>query len=161
MAATLAIPRQSWSPVATVAAVAAVLLAVPVLVVLSSVFSPSRETWAHLASTVLPEYIGNTLWLTLGVGIGVTLTGVATAWLTTLCRFPGRGFFEWALILPLAVPAYVMAYAYTDFLQFTGPVQTWLRGAFGWGRSDYWFPEIRSVSGAAFIFSFVFYPYVY
>lgn len=158
---TIAIRRQNWNVIAAVAAVAACVLAVPVIVVLSSVFAPSRETWAHLSATVLPEYIGNTLWLTLWVGIGVTVIGVATAWITTLCRFPGRGFFEWALILPLAVPAYVMAYAYTDFLQFTGPVQTWLRSYFGWGPRDYWFPDIRSVGGAAVIFSFVFYPYVY
>jgi iron(III) transport system permease protein len=78
-----------------------------------------------------------------------------------MCRFPGHGVFEWALILPLAVPAYVMAYAYTDFFQFAGPVQTWVRALFGWGPRDYWFPEIRSLGGAAVIFSFVFYPYVY
>jgi iron(III) transport system permease protein len=160
---TAAIPArgQNWNLIVVAAAVAACLLAVPVVVVLGSVFTPSRETWAHLSSTVLPEYIGNTLWLTLWVGVGVTVIGVATAWLTTMCRFPGRGFFEWALILPLAVPAYVMAYAYTDFLQFTGPVQTWLRGYFGWGPREYWFPDVRSVEGAAVIFSFVFYPYVY
>ena len=153
--------RQAWNAVTVTAILAAGLLAVPVLVVLASVFTPSGETWRHLAATVLPEYIGNTLWLMLGVGIGVTVTGVATAWLTTGCRFPGRGFFEWALILPLAVPAYVMAYAYTDFLQFTGPVQTWLRASFGWGPREYWFPEVRSIGGAALIFSAVFYPYVY
>lgn len=152
---------RGWNAVSVAAAVAAGVLAVPVLVVLSSVFTPSGDTWAHLVATVLPEYIRNTLWLMLWVGIGVTAIGVATAWLTTMCRFPGRGFFEWALILPLAVPAYVMAYAYTDFLQFTGPVQTWLRGYFGWGPRDYWFPDVRSVGGAAAIFSFVFYPYVY
>jgi iron(III) transport system permease protein len=161
LAAGITLRRPNWNGIAAVAGIAACLLAVPVIVVLGSVFMPSRETWAHLSATVLPEYIANTLWLTLGVGVGVTVIGVATAWLTTMCRFPGRGFFEWALILPLAVPAYVMAYAYTDFLQFTGPVQTWLRGYFGWGRADYWFPEVRSVGGAAFIFSFVFYPYVY
>jgi iron(III) transport system permease protein len=153
--------RQAWNGVTITAILAAGLLAVPVLVVLASVFTPSGETWRHLAATVLPEYIGNTLWLMLWVGIGVTVTGVATAWLTTECRFPGRGFFEWALILPLAVPAYVMAYAYTDFLQFTGPVQTWLRASFGWGPREYWFPEVRSIGGAALIFSAVFYPYVY
>jgi iron(III) transport system permease protein len=153
--------RHNWNVIATVAAIAACVLAVPVIVVLSSVFTPSWETWTHLSATVLPEYISNTLWLVLWVGIGVTVIGVAAAWLTTMCRFPGRGFFEWALILPLAVPAYVMAYAYTDFLQFTGPVQTWLRSYFGWGPRDYWFPDIRSVGGAAVIFSFVFYPYVY
>ncbi len=143
------------------AAVAAGVLAVPVIIVLASVFAPAGATWAHLASTVLPEYIANTLWLVLGAGVGVTVIGVATAWLTTLCRFPGRGFFEWALILPLAMPAYVMAYAYTDFLQFAGPVQGWLRATMGWGPKDYWFPEVRSLGGAALIFSFVFYPYVY
>ncbi len=153
--------RMDWSALTIAAIAAAGLLAVPVAVVLGSVVTPAGETWSHLAATVLPEYIGNTLWLMLGVGVGVSVIGVATAWLTTLCRFPGRGFFEWALILPLAVPAYVMAYAYTDFFQFTGPVQTWLRSAFGWGPRDYWFPEVRSIGGAAVIFSFVFYPYVY
>jgi iron(III) transport system permease protein len=129
--------------------------------VLGSIFLPTGETWAHLMATVLPEYVANTLWLMLGVGLGVITIGVSAAWLTTMCRFPGHGFFEWALILPLAVPAYVMAYAYTDFLQFAGPVQSWLRASFGWGARDYWFPEIRSLGGAAVIFSFVFYPYVY
>jgi iron(III) transport system permease protein len=160
------LPRSRGRPhrgglISAAAGVAATLLAVPVIIVLGSVFAPAGETWSHLASTVLGEYIANTLWLVLWVGIGVTTIGVATAWLTTLCRFPGRGFFEWGLILPLAMPAYVMAYAYTDFLQFAGPVQTWLRGWEGWGPRDYWFPEIRSLGGAAVIFSFVFYPYVY
>jgi len=150
-----------WNALTVAAIAAAGLLAVPVAVVLGSLVTPAGDTWRHLAATVLPEYIGNTLWLMLGVGIGVSVIGVSTAWLTTLCRFPGRGFFEWALILPLAVPAYVMAYAYTDFFQFTGPVQTWLRAAFGWGPRAYWFPEVRSIGGAAVIFSFVFYPYVY
>lgn len=152
---------RGWNTVSLLASVAAGVLAVPVVVVLGSIFTPSGETWAHLAATVLPEYIANTLWLLLGVGFGVTAIGVATAWLTTMCRFPGHGFFEWALILPLAVPAYVMAYAYTDFLQFTGPMQTGLRAWFGWGPREYWFPDVRSLGGAAIIFSFVFYPYVY
>src|SRR5688572_21290663 len=152
-------PSANW--VSAAAAMAAGVLAVPVVIVLASVFAPAGSTWAHLASTVLPEYIANTLWLTAGAGIGVTIIGVSAAWLTTLCRFPGRGFFEWALILPLAMPAYVMAYAYTDFLQFAGPVQTWLRETMGWGPKEYWFPEVRSLAGAAAIFSFVFYPYVY
>ena len=153
--------RGSSNAITLAATVAASLLAVPVLVVLGSVFLPGGDTWRHLTATVLPEYVENTLWLMLWVGIGVTVMGVATAWLTTLCRFPGRGFFEWALILPLAVPAYVMAYAYTDFFQFAGPVQTWLRAYFGWGPRDYWFPDVRSLGGAAVIFTCVFYPYVY
>jgi iron(III) transport system permease protein len=159
----LALPSRSgnWNAVTLFAGLAAAVLAVPVLVVLGSVFTPSGDVWAHLVATVLPEYVSNTLWLMAGVGIGVSVIGVATAWLTTMCRFPGRGLFEWALILPLAVPAYVMAYAYTDFLQFTGPVQSALRAWFGWGARDYWFPEVRSLAGTSAIFSFVFYPYVY
>ena len=153
--------RLEWNAVTLAAIAIAGVLAVPVVVVISSVFAPFGEAWGHLAATVLPEYIANTLWLMLGVGVGVSVVGVGTAWLTTMCRFPARGVFEWALILPLAVPAYVMAYAYTDFLQFTGPVQTWLRAAFGWGPREYWFPDVRSLGGAAVIFTFVFYPYVY
>ena len=139
----------------------AVLLAMPVVVVLANVFVPSQGTWAHLAATVLPEYVANTLWLLAGVGAMVIFGGVATAWLVTTCRFPGQRLFEWALILPLAMPAYIMAYAYTDFLQFTGPVQTWLRELTGWQAREYWFPEIRSVGGAIAMLGLVLYPYVY
>lgn len=153
--------RPQWNALTVLACAAAGLMAVPVVVVLGHVFLPAADTWQHLARTVLPEYISNTLWLMVRVGAGVIAIGVSTAWLTTMCRFPGRSFFEWALVLPLAVPAYVMAYAYTDFFQFTGPVQSALRAYFGWGIRDYWFPEVRSLGGAAFIFSFVFYPYVY
>src|SRR3990170_6442022 len=112
---------------AAITTLIAVLLAVPVVVVLANVFMPSEGTWAHLAGTVLPEYVANTLWLLAGVGGMVIFGGVATAWLVTMCRFPGQRLFEWTLILPLAMPAYIMAYAYTDFLQFSGPLQTWLR----------------------------------
>ena len=109
----------------------ALLFALPVLSVVSSVFVASGGAWAHLASTVLPGYIVNTLILALAVGIGVPLIGTGTAWLVTMCRFPGRRLFEWALILPLAVPAYVMAYTYTDFLQVAGPLQSGLRALTG------------------------------
>ncbi|MEN3353316.1 MAG: iron(III) transport system permease protein, partial [Betaproteobacteria bacterium] len=118
-------------------------------------------TWSHLAATVLPDYIANSLMLMAGVAFGVVIGGVSTAWLTVMCRFPGRRFFEWALLLPMAVPAYVMAYAYTDFLQFAGPVQTWLRAVTGWGPREYWFPDMRSLGGAAIMLSLVLYPYVY
>jgi iron(III) transport system permease protein len=138
------------------------LAAVPVLAVFLAVLSGgSGDTWRHLAATVLPEYVGNTLILCLGVGLGVASIGVTTAWLTTMHDFPGRRFFEWALILPLAVPAYVMAYVYTDFLQFVGPVQSFLRESFGWRAADYWFPDVRTVGGAVAMFMFVLYPYVY
>ena len=139
----------------------AVLLAVPVVVVLANVFLPSEGTWAHLAGTVLPEYVANTLWLLAGVGGMVIFGGVATAWLVTMCRFPGQRLFEWTLILPLAMPAYIMAYAYTDLLQFAGPLQTWLRELTGWQAREYWFPEIRSVGGAIAMLGLVLYPYVY
>jgi len=139
----------------------AVLLAVPVVVVLANVFAPGQGAWAHLAATVLPEYIANTLCLLAGVSVMVIFGGVSTAWLVTTCRFPGQRMFEWTLILPLAVPAYIMAYAYTDLLQFTGPVQTWLRAVSGWHAREYWFPEIRSVGGAIVMLGLVLYPYVY
>jgi len=137
------------------------LFAIPVLSVLVNVFVPGSGTWRHLADTVLSSYVANTMWLVLGVGFGVVLGGVGTAWLVTMYRFPGRKIFEWALILPLAVPAYVMAYAYTDLLQFAGPVQSLLREATGWGARDYWFPEVRSLGGAIVMLTLVLYPYVY
>ncbi len=140
----------------------AALIGLPVASVLTNIFSGGTgATWQHLASTVLPEYLGNTLWLCLGVGLGVIVVGVATAWLTAMHDFPGRRIFEWALVLPLAVPAYVLAYVYTDFLQFVGPLQSGLRETFGWSRADYWFPDVRSPGGAVTMFVFVFYPYVY
>jgi iron(III) transport system permease protein len=145
----------------TIAIALAALLALPVAVVLVNVFTPTQGTWAHLASTVLPDYVRNSLLLMLGVAVGVIVGGVSTAWLTVMCRFPGRRLFEWALLLPMAVPAYVMAYAYTDFLQFAGPAQTWLRELTGWGPRDYWFPDVRSLEGAVIMLSFVLYPYVY
>ena len=138
------------------------LVALPVLAVLAQVLSTGTgDTWSHLVSTVLPDYIGSTLWLCLGVGVGTASMGVGAAWLVTRYEFPLRGTLEWALVLPLAVPGYVMAYTYTDLLQFVGPVQTALREAFGWGRADYWFPDVRSLGGAVVLFSLVLYPYVY
>ena len=97
----------------------------------------------------------------LGVGTGVLIIGVGTAWLVTMCRFPGRRTMEWALLVPMAVPAYVIAYTYTGLFEFAGPVQTALREASGWTRQDYWFPEIRSLGGAITMMTLVFYPYVY
>ncbi|HMU99975.1 MAG TPA: iron ABC transporter permease [Rhodocyclaceae bacterium] len=140
----------------------AVLAAVPVASVGFNLFAGGTSaTWAHLAQTVLADYVQNSLLLCLGVGLGVAIFGVATAWLTAMHEFPGRRFFEWALVLPLAMPAYVMAYVYTDFLQFVGPVQTALRETFGWSHGDYWFPDIRTLPGAVLMFVCVLYPYVY
>ena len=113
----------------------AALAAAPIASVWANLFAGGTgDTWSHLAATVLPEYVANTLWLCLGVGIGVIVVGVAAAWLVTMHDFPGRQVFEWALVLPLAVPAYVMAYTYTDLLQYVGPVQSGLRESFGWQK---------------------------
>ncbi len=138
------------------------LCALPVASVLVNLFAEGTPgVWGHLAQTVLPEYAANTFWLLIGVGIGVVTVGVTTAWLTTMHEFPGRRVFEWSLILPLAMPAYVIAFVYTDFLQFVGPVQTSLRDVTGWSKEDYWFPDVRSLGGAIAMFILVLYPYVY
>ena len=151
-----------FSPLLLVGLTVALLAGLPVASVGLNLFAGGTSaTWGHLSSTVLPEYIANSLWLCLGVGLGVGVVGVMTAWLTAMHDFPGRRVFEWALVLPLAVPAYVMAYVYTDFLQFVGPVQTFLRDSFGWEHGDYWFPDIRTLPGAIVMFVCVLYPYVY
>jgi iron(III) transport system permease protein len=137
------------------------LFLLPILTVAAQFLRPDRGSWAHLAATVLPDYLANTFWLVLGVGLLVPAIGTGTAWLTTHCRFPGRRLFVWALILPLAVPGYVMAYAYTDALEVAGPLQSWLRLTFGWQVGDYWFPDVRSLGGAIALLSLVLYPYVY
>ena len=140
----------------------AVLVALPLLAVGANLFAGGTgETWGHLMATVLPEYVANSVWLCLGVGIGVASMGTGAAWLVALNDFPGRRIAEWALLLPMAMPAYVLAYTYTDFLQFVGPLQTGLRESFGWQKGDYWFPEVRSLGGAIVLFSCVLYPYVY
>jgi iron(III) transport system permease protein len=157
-----ALRRRGPGALAVSAAAVAAVVAAPILSVCAAVFAGGTEgTWRHLASTVLPEYVASTLWLCAGVGAGAAVVGVATAWLVTMHDFPGRRAFEWALVLPLAVPAYVMAYAYTDLLQFAGPVQGWLRAATGWGAGEYWFPDVRSLPGAVAMFVLVLYPYVY
>jgi iron(III) transport system permease protein len=114
-----------------------------------------------MAETVLGEYLLNTALLCVGVAALALVMGAGTAWLVTMYRFPGQRILNWALVLPLAAPAYVLAYAYTDLLQVTGPVQTALRDLTGWGVRDYWFPNVRSVGGAAFVLASALYPYVY
>ena len=141
--------------------VIAFLVATPVLFVVSNVFVDSGDIWEHLAQTVLWRYITNSLLLMIGVGCGVLVIGVGTAWLVTMCSFWGSRLFEWALLLPLAAPAYVLAYTYTDFLDYAGRVQTELRDLFGWNYGDYWFPNIRSIGGAIAMLILVLYPYVY
>lgn len=138
------------------------LVALPVFAVLYLALFPDDNIWPHLLNTTLPIYLNNTFQLMLGVSILTLLIGVSTAWLVTMCQFPGRRFFEWALLLPFAVPAYVIAYVYTDLLDYAGPLQVFLRSAFGWeNAADYWFPTIRSLPGAIVMISLVLYPYIY
>ena len=137
------------------------VVALPIVSVLASFLGGFGETWSHIAATALPRYVLNTALLLALVTFGVVSMGVVSAWLVTAYRFPGRDLLEWALLLPLAMPAYVMAYAYTDWLQFTGAVQTALREVTGWQAREYWFPEVRSLPGAAVMLSCALYPYVY
>lgn len=147
----------------SLAIVCGALVALPVLSVFASFWraGESAETLQHLMATVIPAALLETSLLGLIVTLGVVSVGAATAWLVATCDFIGRRIFEWALLLPLAMPAYIVAYAYTDYLQYAGPLQQFLRDSFGWQRGDYWFPEIRSLAGAAFVFIVVLYPYVY
>ena len=134
----------------------------PVAGLLWAAVGTDENIWQHLLDSVLPNYIINSLILMTGVCLGVTLVGTCTAWLIANCRFPGHKIFGWMLILPLAMPAYVMAYVYTDFLEYSGPLQTALRLIFSWENSnEYWFPEVRSHGGAIVLLSLVLYPYVY
>ncbi|HHP7231007.1 MAG TPA: ABC transporter permease [Xenococcaceae cyanobacterium] len=140
----------------------ALIIATPVIFVFSSVFTDAGAIWQHLLETVLIDYITNSLLLMVGVGIGVLIIGVGTAWLVTMCNFGGSSWLEWLLLLPLAAPAYLLAYAYTNLLDYFGAVQTTLRSIFGWTSvQDYWFPNIRSLWGAMVMLILVLYPYVY
>ena len=152
----------NWNNSSIFASLIALLIIAPVFAIFYSAFLGDTSLWPHLFSTVLPRYISNTIILMLGVGLLSTLLGVSTAWVVTRYNFFGKKFFQWALLLPAAVPAYIIAYTYTDFLEYAGPVQKILRGFFNYqNSSEYWFPEIRSMEGAIFVMSFVLYPYVY
>ena len=140
----------------------AFMIGLPIVAVFYLALYPEENIWPHLLSTVLPGYISNTLILMFGVGLLSLFMGVGSAWLVTMCKFPGRKILEWALLLPFAVPAYVIAYVYTDLLEYAGIVQGSLRSIFGWqSPGDYWFPAIRSMGGAITMMSLVLYPYVY
>ena len=143
------------------AGLVAALCLLPMLAVALAALTGGTDTLAHLAGTVLGRYTLTTLVLVLVTGSGAFAIGTACAWLVTMTRFPGRRALEVALVLPLAFPAYVLAYAYTDVLDHPGVVQTTLRALTGWGPRDYWFPEIRSTGGAAAMLTLVLYPYVY
>lgn len=143
----------------------ALVLGLPLFVVVFALIEllvgGDYTTIGHLWRTVIPEYVSHSVWLMLGVAVGVITLGVSTAWLTTSCRFPGQKILSWALLLPLAMPAYITAYTYTGMLDYSGPVQDTLRSVFGWSYGDYWFPQIRSLGGAIVVLSLVLFPYVY
>ena len=151
--------RAGW--LGPVAWAVAGIVALPMVAVALAAMLGGTQTLTGLAGTLLPRYAGATLRLALVVAAGTFALGTGTAWLVTACRFPGRRALEVALVLPLAFPAYVLAYAYTHLLDHPGAVQTLLRDVTGWGPRDYWFPEIRSEGGAALMLVLVLYPYVY
>ncbi len=137
------------------------ILAAPVGLVFVSLFFPQPEIWQHLYSTVLSDYIVNSLVLAFGVGILVIVIGTVLAWCIARYEFAGRKQLQWLILLPMAMPAYIIAYTYTGLLDFAGPVQTFLRETFHWQHGDYYFPDIRSLPGAIIMLSLVLYPYVY
>ncbi|SDN37866.1 iron(III) transport system permease protein [Lutimaribacter pacificus] len=148
-----------WSAGAVL--IAAVVLA-PILSVLVIALTPKENIWPHLISTTLPRYLGNTAVLMLSVGVLSGMVGTGAAWLITRYRFFLSRWLEWLLLLPLAIPAYVGAYALVDLLEYAGPVQTGLRQLMGWQSArDYWFPEIRSMGAAIAVLTAALYPYVY
>ena len=134
----------------------------PIIAIAVIAFQPSGDTWPHLIENVLPGAVQSTVGLMLGVGLITLVIGTGTAWLVTMYRFPGRRYFQWLLILPMAMPTYIIAYCYLELFDYSGGVQTGMRGLFGWRNAqDYWFPDIRSLGGAIFVMSAVLYPYVY
>lgn len=154
--------RLRISPWSIGAALIALIVVAPISAVFWMALHPVDNIWPHLISTTLPRYLSNTLILMLSVGFLAACMGSGTAWLVTRYRFPFVGWLQWALLMPLAIPAYVGAYALVDFLEYAGPVQTGLRGLFGWQTSrDYWFPEIRSMGAAVIVLSVALFPYVY
>ncbi|MGB5068854.1 MAG: iron ABC transporter permease, partial [Albidovulum sp.] len=146
----------SWGAVGIAA-----LIVIPILSVLVLALSPTENIWPHLLATTLPRYLANTAILTVGTAFLAAAMGAGAAWLITMYRFPGAWLLEWLLLLPLAIPAYVGAYALVDFLDYSGPVQGALREVMGWSSArDYWFPQVRSRTAAIFVLAAALYPYV-
>ncbi|WP_376089021.1 ABC transporter permease [Roseomonas sp. CCTCC AB2023176] len=154
-------PRRRRPLWALAAFPAAALVAAPVLSVLGTAIAPADATWRHIVHTTLPDYLLNSLLLALLVGLMTASAGAIAAWLVTACRFPGRRVLEVALLLPMAMPAYVCGYTYTWLLDVAGPAQTLFRDVTGLQWGQYPFPEIRSLPGAAVVLAMVLYPYVY
>lgn len=158
------LPARYRVPAGWTAAVVAILLllTLPIATIVALAVSPTDNIWPHLLSTVLPGSLADTLLLSAGTALASLVVGTGTAWLVTMYRFPGRAVLDRLLVLPLAIPTYIVAYCYVDLLDYAGPVQSAIRAGFGFATPrDYWFPDIRSLGGAVFIFSAVLYPYVY
>jgi len=155
--------RRSVSPAWTItAALILCIMLLPVVTIAILALTPTDNIWPHLVSTVLPRALRETILLLIGVGVLTLVIGTATAWFVTMYRFPGRALIDRLLVIPLAMPTYIVAYCYGDLLDYAGPVQSWLRAVFGWtSMRDYWFPEIRSLGGGVLVLSLVLYPYVY
>jgi len=157
------LPRQAVpAAVATIAMAAGLLAIAPLVSLIVIAFGDTGDLWPHLSRYVIPTASGRTALLLAGVAAVTIVVGAGTAWIVTTFAFPGRDTLTWLLPLPLAIPTYIVAYVYVDILDAGGPVQTALRAVFGWrSASDYWFPNVRSLTGAILLFGFVLYPYVY
>lgn len=154
--------RQRHRGLLALAGIVCAIALLPVLSLALIAFSGTGEDWPHLARNVVPVAVRTTLELIALTSVGTAAIGVAAAWAVVTCDFPGRRLLSWALVLPLAVPPYLAAYAAGEFFLFSGPVQTFWRGLFGYASArDYWFPDVRSTGGAAFVMTMVLYPYVY
>lgn len=152
--------RQSWFLIAMI--VICILLVLPMVSIAITAMGDGEGLLWHLLETIFFRYLGNTMILMLGVGLLALVFGVSTAWIVSRYEFPGRRWIGWMLLLPAAIPSYIIAYVYTDFLDYSGPVQMVIRSTFGYtNMTEYWFPDIRSLGGAIFVMGVVLYPYVY
>ncbi|EKO3451355.1 iron ABC transporter permease [Vibrio fluvialis] len=139
----------------------ATLLVLPILAIFFTAIGQTDDVFAHLMSTVMPTYAFNTVVLTLSVMALALLFGIPSAWLMAMCRLPGEKVLQWALVLPLAIPGYIVGYIFTGWFDYAGPIQVWLRAQTGWMAGEYYFPDVRSLAGASIVLALVLYPYVY
>ncbi|WP_341659063.1 iron ABC transporter permease [Vibrio sp.] len=139
----------------------ALLLVLPILAIFMTSIGETDELFSHLLSTVMPTYTLNTVALAAGTMLLSAVFGIPSAWIMAMCKIPSERVLQWALVLPLAMPSYIVGYIFTDWLDFAGPIQIFLRDVMGWQAGDYWFPDIRTLPGAIFVLALVLYPYVY
>ncbi len=139
----------------------ATLLVLPILAIFYTAVGQTDEVFTHLMATVMPTYASNTVILTVSVMALSLLFGIPSAWVMAMCKLPGEKVLQWALVLPLAIPGYIVGYIFTGWFDYAGPVQVWLRELTGWQAGEYWFPDIRSLTGASIVLALVLYPYVY